>query len=52
MISHPKSNDCQQIKNGRWVDLLNPGEEWISQGEKSLLTIDAKWARVLQYQQE
>ncbi|GAP21281.1 alpha-amylase family glycosyl hydrolase [Leptolinea tardivitalis] len=43
---------CQQIKNGRWVDLLNPGEEWISQGEKSLLTIDGKWARVLQYQQE
>jgi glycosidase len=40
----------QQAANGRWVDLLNPGVEWVSQGEMTPLILDAKWARILQYQ--
>jgi cyclomaltodextrinase / maltogenic alpha-amylase / neopullulanase len=41
----------QQAPNGRWVDLLNPGVEWVSQGDKTPMLVDAKWARILKYQE-
>lgn len=40
----------QQAPNGRWVDMLNPKTEWIAQGEKTALMLDAKWGRILVYQ--
>ena len=40
----------QQAANGRWVDLLNPGVEWVSQGDKTPMLLDAKWARILEFQ--
>jgi glycosidase len=40
----------QQAANGLWVDLLNPGVEWVSQGDKTPLILDAKWGRILSYQ--
>jgi cyclomaltodextrinase / maltogenic alpha-amylase / neopullulanase len=39
----------QQAKDGRWTDLLNPGVEWIAQGEKTILVVPAKWGRILEY---
>lgn len=40
----------QLVPNGRWVDLLNPKTEWIAQGEKTAMMLDAKWGRILVYQ--
>jgi cyclomaltodextrinase / maltogenic alpha-amylase / neopullulanase len=40
----------QSTGNGKWTDQLNPGIEWVSNGEKTPLIIPAKWGRVLQYQ--
>lgn len=37
----------QQVSNGRWSDLLNPGVEWISQDGQSILVVEPKWGRVL-----
>jgi cyclomaltodextrinase / maltogenic alpha-amylase / neopullulanase len=40
----------QQASNGSWVDLLNPGVEWVSQGEKTILLVPPKWGRIMEYQ--
>ncbi len=40
----------RQVSNGRWIDTLNPGIEWIAQGDQTILILPPKWARVLVYQ--
>jgi cyclomaltodextrinase / maltogenic alpha-amylase / neopullulanase len=40
----------QQAANGRWIDLLNPGVEWIAREEKTILIVDAKWGRILLFE--
>ncbi len=37
----------RQTANGRWMDLLNPGVEWIAQGEQTILILPPKWSRIL-----
>lgn len=40
----------RQTGQGKWVDHLNPGIEWMANGESSTLVIPAKWGRILQSQ--
>jgi len=41
------SLSSQQVSNGHWSDMLNPGVTWLSEGGATTLVMPPKWARVL-----